>query len=47
MLITTANLKLLNQGFNAAFQQGWDSVAPSWQQVAMEIPSTTDAENYG
>lgn len=47
MLITTPSLKLLNQGFNAAFQQGWDSVAPSWQQVAMEIPSTTDAENYG
>lgn len=47
MLITTTNLRLLNQGFNAAFQQGWDSVAPTWQQVAMEIPSTTDAENYG
>lgn len=47
MLITTSNLRLLNQGFNAAFMQGWDSVSPTWQTVAMEIPSTTDAENYG
>ena len=47
MQITTPNLQLLNQGFNAAFMQGWDSVAPTWQQVAMEIPSGTDAENYG
>ena len=47
MIINTGNLQILNQGFNASFMQGWDSVAPTWQQVAMEIPSTTDAENYG
>ncbi len=47
MIITNATLSALAQGFNAAFLRGFGSVTPSWQQVAMEIPSTSDAENYG
>lgn len=47
MIITKPVLQALAQGFNAAFQRGFGSVAPSWSQVAMQIPSTSDAENYG
>lgn len=47
MIITNATLNALAQGFNAAFKQGFGSVTPTWQQVAMVIPSTSDAENYG
>lgn len=47
MIITNATLTALAQGFNAAFKRGFESTTPSWQQVAMLIPSTSDAENYG
>jgi phage major head subunit gpT-like protein len=47
MLITPQNLTALAQGFNAAFLRGFGTVAPTWNQVAMLIPSTSDAENYG
>lgn len=47
MIITNATLTALAQGFNAAFKRGFESTTPSWQQVAMEIPSTSSAENYG
>jgi len=47
MLITAAALASLQQGFNAAFLQGFGSVRPSWNQVAMRVPSSTKTENYG
>lgn len=47
MQLTPATLRTIAQGFNAAFVRGFDSAAPSWMQVAMEIPSTGSAENYG
>ncbi|MCK2095632.1 Mu-like prophage major head subunit gpT family protein [Thauera aromatica] len=47
MIVNNATLTTLAQGFNAAFLRGFGTVAPSWNQVAMEIPSTSDAENYG
>ena len=47
MIITNSTLIALAQGFNAAFKMGFGSVAPSWQQIAMTIPSTSDAETYG
>lgn len=47
MLITPATLTALAQGFNAAFLRGFDTVPPTYNQVAMVIPSTSDAENYG
>lgn len=47
MIVTNETLTALARGFNAAFRRGFDGVTPSWQQVAMQIPSTSDAENYG
>ncbi len=47
MLITASSLLALQQGFNAAFLQGFGAVTPSWNQIAMQVPSTADAENYG
>lgn len=47
MQITNQALTALAQGFNAAFIKGFESVKPSYEQVAMVIPSTADAENYG
>lgn len=47
MIITVASLAALQQGFNAAFLQGFGATKPSWEQVAMRVPSTADIENYG
>ncbi|MDT3669003.1 MAG: Mu-like prophage major head subunit gpT family protein [Aromatoleum sp.] len=47
MLVTPQSLAALAQGFNAAFLRGFESVPSTYQQVAMVIPSTSDAENYG
>lgn len=47
MLITGASLLALQQGFNAAFLQGFGASKPTWDLVAMRVPSTADIENYG
>jgi phage major head subunit gpT-like protein len=47
MQITPQIIQSLSQGFNAAFMQGFGSVAPTYGQIAMTIPSSSDAENYG
>jgi len=47
MIITAASLIALQQGFNAAFLQGFGSAKPSLDLVAMRVPSTADIENYG
>ncbi|MDR0701318.1 MAG: Mu-like prophage major head subunit gpT family protein [Azoarcus sp.] len=47
MQITPQSLTALAQGFNAAFLQGFESAQSSYQQIAMTIPSTGSAENYG
>lgn len=47
MIITPQALTALAQGFNAAFLRGFESQPPTFGQVAMTIPSTSDAENYG
>lgn len=47
MLITAASLAALQQGFNAAFLQGFGSVAPTYGLVAMTVPSAAKTENYG
>jgi phage major head subunit gpT-like protein len=46
MLITPQSLNALAQGFNAHFLRGFESAQPSYQQIAMTIPSTGSAENY-
>ncbi|MDR2186865.1 MAG: Mu-like prophage major head subunit gpT family protein [Azonexus sp.] len=47
MNITTDTLRLLTQGFNAAFTRGFESLPSSHGLISMTIPSTSDAENYG
>ncbi len=47
LIVSNATLTSLAQGFNAAFRRGFEGVASTYQQVAMVIPSTSDAENYG
>lgn len=47
MQITPQVLTAIAQGMNAAFQEGFGTVTPSWTQVAMQINSTSNAENYG
>lgn len=46
MLINRANVALLNRAFNAAFRNGFQTVAPLWQRIATEVPSTTAEEDY-
>lgn len=47
MLITNATLTALNQGFNAAFLQGFGSAKSTLDLVAMRVPSTAKIETYG
>lgn len=47
MLITSATLTALNQGFNAAFLQGFGSAKSTLDLVAMRVPSTAKIETYG
>ena len=46
MIINHANLAILNQAYNAAFQSGLTTAAPMWNQLAMMVPSTTSTEKY-
>jgi phage major head subunit gpT-like protein len=46
MLINTANLTTLFQSYNAAFKGAFTSVAPHWNKIAMEVPSTTESNLY-
>jgi len=45
--ITPQLLSSLQTGFNAAFLQGFGSVTPTWNLVAMRVPSNTKTETYG
>ncbi len=47
MLINRNNLALLTTGFTATFQSAFESAASTYQRIAMVVPSTTSAENYG
>lgn len=47
MIITAASLAALQQGFNAAFLQGFGSVESTFRKIAMVVPSTASLENYG
>jgi phage major head subunit gpT-like protein len=44
MNITLPNLRMLSQGYNAAFNTGMTSAPPKWNNVAMLVPSVS-AEN--
>lgn len=47
MIINSANLQTLYQGFKTAFNTGFRGVTPYWMQVATMVPSTTKEEKYG
>lgn len=47
MQITNSTLTALNQGFNAAFLQGFGSAQSTLDLVAMRVPSTAKIETYG
>jgi len=46
LTVNAANLKALNQGFNAAFKKGLGRTPPQWSHCAMKIPSTTSENVY-
>lgn len=45
--VTPQLLRSLQTGFNAAFLQGFGVVTPTWNLVAMRVPSNTKTETYG
>lgn len=45
--ITPALLEAMFEGFNTRFSQAFAGVKPDWARVAMEVPSSASAENYG
>jgi phage major head subunit gpT-like protein len=46
MLVSHRNLGLLFTGFKSTFARGWELADPQWADVAMEIPSSTEKEEY-
>lgn len=46
MIINQANLTSLYRGLRVLFQEAFDGVQSTWGRVAMEVPSTTRAEDY-
>lgn len=47
LIVNSTNLKTLYTAFNTAFKGGYQLAKPMWQQVAMQVPSTTGTEEYG
>lgn len=47
MIINAQNLRSLYTGYSAAFQGAFTGVAPVWNRVAMEVPSSTRSNEYG
>ncbi|MGO4872751.1 MAG: Mu-like prophage major head subunit gpT family protein [Roseiarcus sp.] len=45
--ITPALLEAMFEGFNTKFSLAFAGVTPEWKRVAMEVPSSASAENYG
>lgn len=46
MIINRQSLTVLNTGFKASFQIGFDGVAPMWERIATRVPSSTATEEY-
>ena len=47
MLINSGNLRTLYIAYSAAFKDGLGMAKPTWDKVAMRIPSTTRTQEYG
>jgi phage major head subunit gpT-like protein len=46
MQLNAATLAAATLGFQTAFNQAYSAVQPTWNRVAMEVPSTGSAEKY-
>ena len=46
-IITPSVLQAIFQGYSFIFNDALKSVSPVWDKVAMKVPSTGNAENYG
>lgn len=46
MIINRANLAAMFRGFQLVFQQAFDAAQPTWNRLAMEVPSMTSEETY-
>ena len=47
LIVNKGNLTILNQAFNGAFKNGFQTVTPQWNRVATPVPSSTGEEKYG
>ena len=47
MIINGPNLRGIYVGYNTIFNKAFAEHAPLYKEIAMETPSTTDAETYG
>lgn len=47
MIVNRTNIGLLTTGFKAVFNQAFDTAPSTFERVAMVVPSSTAAENYG
>jgi phage major head subunit gpT-like protein len=47
MIVNQTALDLAFKGFKTKFNEGWESVEPSWDRIAMTIRSTSRDETYG
>lgn len=47
MIVNAANLRTLYTSFSTAYQGGFSGVAPLYPRVALTVPSTTRAQEYG
>jgi phage major head subunit gpT-like protein len=47
LIVNSANLSMLTQGFKTSFQQGLGQTQPQWSMIATKVPSSTREEKYG
>ena len=47
MILNSGNLRTLYTSFSTAYQGGFDGVKPTYQRVAMTVPSSTSSNEYG
>ncbi|MBY6244116.1 Mu-like prophage major head subunit gpT family protein, partial [Methylosinus sp. Sm6] len=46
-IITPSVLDAIFQSFNFIFNDALKGVTPTWDKIAMQVPSSTAVENYG
>lgn len=47
MIINGNTMRSLYTSFSAVFQNAFEGVQPSWNRIAMDVPSTTSQNEYG